>query len=105
MAGCRASFGTRAIASRTLSVTAYPTEYCTERLRFASRAVIQSNNPCEAPAPSARINSLRRCAAGTWAIAADRTAMWSAAVFEPAFPGRSINAIDSWVFSHHTPNG
>ena len=40
IAGFHAVFGTRAIASRTLSVTAYPTESCTERPRFASWAVI-----------------------------------------------------------------
>jgi len=93
------------MASRTFSVTAYPTEYWTERPRFASRAVIQSNSSWEAPAPSARIKSLRRWAAGTCPMAAVRTAMWSAAVLEPAFPGRSIRARDSWVFSHHTPSG
>ena len=31
--------------------------------------------------------------------------MWSAVVFEPAFPGRSIAASISWVLSHHTPIG
>ena len=48
---------------------------------------------------------LLRCAAGTWAIAADSTAMWSAVVLEPAFPGRSVAASISWVLSHHTPMG
>ena len=43
---------------------AYPTEYCTDRPRFASRAVIQSSSSWEAPAPSARISSFLRCARG-----------------------------------------
>ncbi len=67
--------------------------------------VSQSSSPWLAPAPSARTNSFLRWAAGTWAMAAVRTVMWSAVVFEPAFPGRSIAASISWVLSHHTPIG
>ena len=75
------------------------------RPRFAFNAVSQSSSPWEAPAPSARISIFRRCWVGTCAMAAVNTAMWSATVFEPAFPGRSISAIDSWVLSHQTPSG
>jgi hypothetical protein len=74
-----------------------PDRYSTLRPRFASRAVSQSNSPCEAPAPSARTSSFFRWTAGTCAIAAVSTATWSAVVFEPAFPGRSIAASISWV--------
>ena len=105
IAGCHAFLGTRAMASRTLLVTAYPTEYCTFRPRFASNPVSQSSSPWEAPAPSARINNFFRCAVGIWAIAAVSTATWSVAVFEPASPGRNISAMDSWVLAHHTPSG
>jgi hypothetical protein len=31
--------------------------------------------------------------------------MWSAAVFEPALPARSLAARNSLVLSHHTPSG
>ena len=31
--------------------------------------------------------------------------MWSRAVLEPALPGRSRNANDSLVLSHHAVNG
>ena len=31
--------------------------------------------------------------------------IWSAAVFDPAFPGRSRNASDSPVLSHHAVSG
>jgi hypothetical protein len=31
--------------------------------------------------------------------------MWSAAVFDPALPGRSFAAKNSLVLSHHTPSG
>lgn len=95
IAGAQAFFGTLLIASRTLSVTANPTEYSPLRPRFAFSSVSHSSRPWEAPAPSARISIFRRCFVGTCAIAAVRTAMWSAVVFEPALPGRSITASDS----------
>ena len=93
------------MAVRTWSVTANPTEYSTLRPRLVSWPVSQSSSPCEAPAPSARTSSFFRCTARTWAIAADRTAMWSAVVLEPALPGRSVAASISWVLSHQTPIG
>jgi len=86
-------------------VTANPTEYCTVRPRFVFSSVSHSISPCDAPAPSARISSFFRCGVGTCAIAAVNTATWSAVVFEPAFPRRSINANDSWELSHQTPSG
>src|SRR3954454_7458436 len=52
-----------------------------------------------APAPSTVISRSRRCGSGTWAIASPSTAMWSAAVLEPAFPGRSSRARASPVLS------
>jgi len=57
--------------------------------------VSQLSSPWDAPAPSARISRFLRRVVGTCAIAAVSTAMWSATVFEPAFPGRSITASDS----------
>ena len=75
------------MAVRTWSVTANPTEYSTLRPRLASWAVSQSSSPCEAPAPSARTSSLLRWAAGTCAIAAVRTAMWSAGGVGAGVPG------------------
>ena len=97
--------GTRLMASRTFSVTGNPTEYSRLRPRTWPCSVSQSSRSWEAPAPSQRTSSFLRCAAGTWAIASDRTAMWSAAVFDPAFPVRSIPARISVVLSHHTANG
>ena len=75
------------MAVRTWSVTANPTEYSTLRPRLASWAVSQSSSPCEAPAPSARTSSLLRWTAGTCAIAAVRTAMWSAGGVRAGVPG------------------
>jgi hypothetical protein len=31
--------------------------------------------------------------------------MWSAVVFDPALPARSLRASDSLVLSHHAPSG
>jgi hypothetical protein len=31
--------------------------------------------------------------------------MWSAVVFDPALPGRSLKASDSFVLSHHAASG
>jgi len=39
------------------------------------------------------------------AIASLNTPVWSAAVFEPAFPGRNVAASSSPVLSHQTPIG
>ena len=39
------------------------------------------------------------------AIAWPRTSIWSAAVLEPALPGRKLAARNSSVLSHHTPIG
>jgi hypothetical protein len=61
------------MASRTLSVMAYPTEYRTDQPRFASSVVILSNSSCQAPAPSAdQQPALVRCG-DLRAIAAIRT--------------------------------
>ena len=54
-----------------------------------------------APAPSTVTSRSRRCGSGIWAIASPSTAMWSAAVLEPALPGRSRRARASRVLSHH----
>src|SRR5438046_8708176 len=48
-----------------------------------------------APAPSQVTISRRRYFGGRAAIASSSTVMWSAAVFEPALPGRSIPASGS----------
>src|SRR5438477_10427831 len=58
-----------------------------------------------APAPSQVTISRRRCFGGKAAIASPSTAMWSAAVLDPAEPGRSIPASGSPVLSHQQPNG
>src|SRR6266576_2654819 len=58
-----------------------------------------------APAPSQVIISRRRYFGGKAAIASSSTVMWSAAVFEPALPGRSIPANGSLVLSHQQPKG
>ena len=66
-----------------------------------------ARNPCVQPAVSARISIgvPWRCASGIWASAASRTAMWSAVVFDPARPGRSIPARASRVLSRKQNNG
>jgi hypothetical protein len=60
-----------------------------------------------APAPSlrTRIGRLCRSASGICAIASSVTWMWSAAVFDPAFPGRSIAANASSVLSSQASSG
>ena len=98
------------MASRMVSVTANPTLYWTERPRLplvfaVFIVVIQSSSSWEYPAPSTRINRLLRCGAGICAIASLNTPVWSAAVFEPAFPGRNVAASSSPVLSHQTPIG
>ena len=82
-----------------------PTEYSNRRPRTWAWPVSQSSSSWVAPAPSARTSSLRRCAAGTWAMARVRTSMWSPAWLLPALPGRSVTASSSVVLSHHTPSG
>ena len=47
------------------------------------------------PPESARISTWRRSQAGSWASASRVAAIWSAAVFDPAFPGRSMMASGS----------
>jgi hypothetical protein len=64
-----------------------------------------SIRPCEAPAPSTVTSRSRRCLAGIWAIASSSISMWSAVVFDPALPVRSLNASDSPVLSHQAPSG
>ncbi len=56
-------------------------------------------SPWLAPAPSAVIISRRRYFAGTAVIAESSTVRWSAVVFDPALPGRSIPASASAVLS------
>ena len=46
-----------------------------------------------------------RYGAGTCASAAASPFLWSPAVFEPAFPGRSSIARHSPVFAHQQPSG
>jgi stress-induced morphogen len=43
--------------------------------------------------------------AGTCAIAAASTSMWSVTVFDPALPGRSSIARHSAVFASQAPSG
>ncbi len=93
------------MAARTVSVTANPTENSRLRPRIWPCSVSQSRNLWVAAAPSARTKSLRRWLSGTRAIAAVKTSTWSAAVFAPAFPGRSVTASSSLVLSHHTAIG
>ena len=72
------------------------------RLVSDSRCAISS---WLAPAPSTRTSSRERMREGICRIAAASTAMWSAASFEPALPGRSSIASDSAVFASHAPSG
>jgi len=75
-------------------------------------AVIQSRTAWVDPAPSVRISTLRPGRVpdrwpGSWARAPLITTMWSAAVFDPALPGRSIIANGSpvpslpWSMNEH----
>lgn len=75
-------------------------------------AVIQSRTAWVDPAPSVRISTLRPGRVpgrwpGSWARAPLITVMWSAAVFDPALPGRSIIANGSpvpslpWSMNEH----
>src|SRR5680860_326180 len=105
LAGVHTCAGTRLIASRIFSVTAYPTLYSRRRPRTWPRSVSQSRRSCDAPAPSHRTRRSLRYFAGIWAIAWARIVMWSAAVFDPALPVRSMPARNSSVLSHHTPRG
>lgn len=82
-----------------------PTLYSTLLPRTLPCSVSQSSRPCHAPAPSERISNLLRWVAGTWAIASLSTSMWSAVVFDPALPARSLAARNSTVLSHQTPIG
>ena len=47
------------------------------------------------PPESARISTRRRRWRGSWASASRVASMWSAAVFDPALPGRSMMASGS----------
>jgi len=58
---------------------------------------------CDPPAPSEVINRSPRRWVGTCAIAWRSTSIRSAAVFDPAPPGRGINAASSLLLSVHTP--
>jgi hypothetical protein len=95
-AGVQAPAGTVATASATpAALTGNPTEYCSRRP--CSQAV----NSCVPPPESVRISARRP--AGSCARASFVTAMWSAAVFEPALPGRSMMASASPVPSPPWP--
>jgi hypothetical protein len=71
------------------AVTGNPAEYC--RRRECS----QATNSWVPPAASVRIRALQP--GGSWAMARRAVSMWSAAVFAPAFPGRSLMASASPV--------
>ena len=58
------------------------------RWRSRDLEVSQARNSCVPPPESARISTFRRSRRGSWAIASRGASMWSAAVFEPALPGR-----------------
>ena len=58
-----------------------------------------------APAPSTVTISRRRKPGGSAAIAASSTVRWSAAVLDPADPGRSIPATGSPVLSQYASSG
>jgi len=68
IAGLQIFFVIPSMASRSFSVIANPIEYCTLRPRTLPCSVSQSSSPCDAPAPSERISSLRRWVAGICAI-------------------------------------
>ena len=97
-AGCHAEAGSAASWSTRSWVRPNPTEYDNCLLW------IQSSSSWVAPAPSTRIKTfrpVRRPARyeGSCRNAARMTVRWSAAVFEPAFPGRSNAANGSPVLS------
>jgi len=103
---CQARSGTDSIARRTASVMSKPIE---KQKPFATMA---STKPCVAPAVSARTNTSMPAAGssalvttGNWAMAAPSSSTWSAAVFAPAPPGRSLPASASEVSSQNTNNG
>jgi hypothetical protein len=84
--------------------------YSTRRPRFPCAAAVfhdvrQSMTSWEAPAPSMVTSTSVRHSAGIWANAAVKSAMWSAAVNDPALPGRSITANASPMLVHHAVNG
>ena len=97
---CQASSGTSRTASRTASVTSKPIE------SSKPSATIALTKPWVAPAESARTSTSTPLSAscifvgtGSWATAAPSSSMWSAAVFAPAEPGRSLPASASLVWS------
>ena len=57
------------------------------------------------PAPSMLTSTSLRQRPGIWPNAASRTSRWSAAVNEPAFPGRSITARLSPTLVQNAVNG
>jgi hypothetical protein len=64
-----------------------------------------SSSLCEKPAPSTVIIRFRRSPGGSAAIASSTRVTWSAAVFEPADPRRSIHASGSPVLSQNASSG
>jgi len=107
IAWVQACLGSARIAACTAAVMVNPTENrrsrpCWSRIRrrWASQGLV-------APAPSAqtRIGVPCRWASGIWASATSVTVMWSAAVLDPALPGRSRVASASPVLSHQAVNG
>jgi hypothetical protein len=67
----------------------------TEQASRQARAVSQARNSCVPPPESARTSTRRRACPGSCARASFVAVMWSSAVFEPAFPGRSMMASGS----------
>lgn len=86
-AGVQADAGTFRTAWWMASVMVMPTEYDSHR----PRRVSQATNSWVPPPESVRISVCRprRSRFGSWARASLVASMWSAAVLEPALPGRS----------------
>jgi hypothetical protein len=105
-ASAHTRFGIMAMAARSRSVMAQPTEKSTATpcSRWSRMWV---RNAFVQPAVSARIKIgvPWRNWSGSWASAASSTLMWSAAVFAPALPGRSWAARNSRVLSQNAARG
>jgi hypothetical protein len=99
--------GNTAMASLSWLVRANPTENSICRPRCSRSDRRCANHALVAPAPSARIRIgvPYRYASGICANASSVTLMWSAAALAFAFPGRSIPANASPVWSSHASSG
>jgi hypothetical protein len=89
-AGARAECGTFSMCWWMVPVIIMPTEYDSHRPRRASHATNSWVPPPESV--RMRVCRSRRNSLGSWAKARHAAVMWSAAVFEAAFPGRSKKA-------------